>query len=303
MKLALEAENRIATQESRTLDFLLHEFGQLRLNIVHEIVDYPYETITCRDKFALWEEDDVKEKIRSIHPEYKFDIAKSLLLQYQKENQNHYILACTLSSKKVDLNELRVEFGLSRAEAESLAYKNIDEETLLSTTGSKRGEITPLLAEKKLDNLEGIYFTRDLMIDALNNTKLYDFPLTLQRSLFVNAANLFYFLQRRNSKYKTSSDLQGGTPFEAIQWKVKEVAHAGYPYIFTGTEVSFRGQEYLIKNPRQDYGCIALPFSRDNEGKHIFEHNEMKTQRVMLPINYKVLLERYWLGHPLERKE
>ncbi|MDP3734709.1 MAG: hypothetical protein Q8R37_05765 [Nanoarchaeota archaeon] len=297
MKAVVEVENTIAA-EVRTLDSLLQEFERQRLNLVYEIVDYPSETITCREKFVLWEEHKITEKIRSSHPEYRFDIAKSLLVQFQKGNQNQYILACTLSSKKVDFNELRVEFGLSREEAESLAYKNIDEADLLSITGSRRGEITPLLAEEKLDNLEGVYFTRDLMIDAMNNpTKLYDFPLTLQRSLFVNAATVFYFLQRRNSKYTTSSDLQGGAPFEVIQWKVKKVTNAGYPYIFTGSEVSFRGQEYLIKNPRQDHGCIALPFSRTKQGAKVFENHGSKTQRVLLPINYGVVLKSYLHTH------
>lgn len=282
-------------QEYCSIDSIIKNLE--RLQIVHDVVDYPYETITCKQKFALWEEDGIRDKIRSHHgSHYHVDIVKSLLLRYQRENQEHYIIACTLASQKVDFNELRVEFGLSRHEAESLNYQSLDESVFMSQTGCRRGEITPLIAEDKQDNVDGIYFTRDLMIDAMDHPhKLYDFPLDLQQSLFVNAANLFYFLRPRSNKYRTSSDLEGVVPFEVIRWNVKEVVpeKSGYPFIFTDTEIEFREQEYRLKNPRKNGGCIALPFSRTKEGSIVFENHGMKIQRVVLPINYEILLNSY----------
>lgn len=255
----------------------------------YELVQYPQETVSCREKEKLWKEMDMRQSLASrLGHRVPLGIMKSMIMRYQREGEERYIVACTLPDKLVDTKELRVEFGLSGDEYRSLTHRDIDDISLLLITGRDRGEIGPLITDRKMSGIEGVYFAEDLMQDAEQHpTKLYDVPLTKEHSILVNAQDLFSVLRKQSEKYRTNSAREGNVPFEVLEWKAKEVdpREAGVRYLFTGTSVRFRGREYELRNPPKEVGCVALPIPKEEDG--------MRTQRAVLPISYTMLEQRY----------
>lgn len=264
--------NSLETQESR-----------------YQLIQYQRETVSCRQKERLWEEMDLKKGLAfHLGKPIPLGMMKSIVMKYEREGEERYIVACTLADKLVDAKELRVEFGLSGAEYKTLTHQGIDDISLLLLTGKEKGEIGPLMIDRKLSAIEGVYFAEDLMQDAEKHpSKLYDVPLTKQHSLFVNAHDLFQVLRQRNQKYRANSAREGNIPLEVTDWKVRDVVleRAGVSHLFTGTKVRFRGQDYMIKNPPKEAGCIALPIPLEADG--------IRNQRVVLPISYSMMEERY----------
>ena len=268
--------------------------------------EYPYEIPSYAEKLNYWKSNGSKDQ--SPH----LGMIKTILFAYQRDGQENYILASTLGQKKIDLSELAAELGLSAAEADTLDH-NIDDATIEKVTGRKRGAVSPFAP--KLEVVEAIYFSRDLLEDLTENPlKEYDIPLSLTASIFVKGADLYTFL-RQNLTYKlpafqepaelTETGLVIDTiVLEVVDWKVKEVdpSQAGYAHLFAGTRVKYGGQEYEIKNPRhrkegmmrrrKKIDTVALPISRA-EGKVNYEYTERGRKRVLLPIDYETLEKIY----------
>ena len=272
--------------------------------------EYPYEIPSCAEKLKYWKSNGFED--RSPH----LGMIKTILFAYRREGQENYILASTLGQKKIDLSELAAELGLSAAEADTLDH-TIDDATIEKVTGRKRGAVSPFAP--KLDMVETIYFSRELLEDLTENPlKEYDIPLSLTTSIFVKGADLYTFLQQ-NPTYKLPAfqepaGLKETEPvidnivLEVVEWTVKEVdsSQAGYAYLFNGTRVKYGGQEYEIKNPRhrkegmtrrrKKVDTIALPISR-SKGKVNYEYAERGRKRVLLPIDYETLENTYHYQH------
>ena len=272
--------------------------------------EYPYEIPSCAEKLKYWKSNGFED--RSPH----LGMIKTILFAYRREGQENYILASTLGQKKIDLSELAAELGLSAAEADTLDH-TIDDATIEKVTGRKRGAVSPFAP--KLDMVETIYFSRELLEDLTENPlKEYDIPLSLTTSIFVKGADLYTFLQQ-NPTYKIPAfqepaGLKETGPaidniiLEVVEWKVKEVdySQAGYAHLFTGTRVKYCGQEYEIKNPRhrkegidrrrKEIGCIALPITT-KEAKIEYEMTERGRKRIILPIDYETLENAYHYQH------
>ncbi|MEK6900614.1 MAG: hypothetical protein AABX05_05810, partial [Nanoarchaeota archaeon] len=168
-------------------------------------------------------------------------------------------------------------------------------------TGKKRGEVSPILATENLADIDAVYFTRDLIADAVKfSGKRYDFPRSLSESEFFNAADLFGHLAKINPKYRTAAEFEKTSPLQIVRWRVKEVdaVKTGYRFLFDGTIVNYRGRDYEIKNPRmkkegvlrrrKQINCMAMPLSYTPSGiKH--EYTERGRKRVFLPISYETL--------------
>ena len=278
-------------QNTREYSTLVHNVldGLQKKGSRYQLVQYPQETVSCREKERLWQAMDMRNDLAShLGHRAPLGMVKSIVMKYQREGEEKYIVACTLPDKLVDPKELRVEFGLSREEYKSLTHQRIDDISLLLLTGRERGEIGPLMIDKKMSEVEEVYFAEDLMADAQRfPTKLYDVPLTKEHSLLVNAAHLFQVLREINPKYRTNSAREENVPLKVLEWKVRDVdqARAGVPHLFTGTTVRFRDREYVIKNPPKEAGCVALPIPLEVDG--------IRNQRVVLPISYRMLEERY----------
>ncbi len=284
---ALEEVSQNTREYSALIKNILGELREQQSR--YQLVQYPQETVSCRQKERLWQEMDMKNNLAShLGHRVPLGMVKSIVMRYQRESEEKYIVVCTLPDKLVDPKELRVEFGLSAGEYKSLTHQGIDDISLLLLTGKQRGEIGPVMIDRKMSEIDGVYFAEDLMADAQRfSTKLYDIPLTKEHSLLANAQDLFQVLRQRNSKYRTNSAREENVPLEILAWKVRDVDQdrAGVTHLFSGTKVRFREKEYMIKNPPQEAECVALPIPFESEG--------MRNQRVVLPISYKMLEEKY----------
>ena len=251
------------------------------------LVEYPHETTTCNQKYELWNEIGFRKRIKR-DADAKVDIMKTVVFRYQKNGDYHYIVASTAGNKRVHTHELRVEFGLSREEAKTLTHLGIDEVTLFLVTGTEKGSVSPLLPETRLRRVDGVYFTRDLMDDAiLHPEKLYDIPLGLTNSLLVNAAGLYGILRNISQNYRRSLAYEKEVPLEILKWEVQKLdtVKSGVQYNFTNTIVRFQGRDYLLKSPRKSAHCMALPLPIEQSGE--------KTDRVILPLSYDQLVAKY----------
>ena len=245
-------------------------------NIEYKLVAHPEETITAREKAQSLRREGIvgagiiKSVVFRYNPDNRDDQKSS-----NEESKPKYIVASTLGGARVKESELRVEFGLSQQEAESLTLDGIALETV---TGKRRGEIGPLIPFDHVDTEKidlSIYFTRDLMREAQSNPrKLYDVPLNLRESLLITPANLWKVLHEKSPKYHTASEFEEQIPFEIIKTRIEPRPDGPY---FAGTQVRFRGRDYELKHPGKS-SCIAfpLPFESDDRGR----------VRVRLPLGY-----------------
>ena len=238
--------------------------------IKYKLVVHPEETITAREKAQSLRREGIvgagiiKSVVFRYNPDNRDDQKSS-----NEESKPKYIVASTLGGARVKESELRVEFGLSQQEADSLTLDGI---ALEAVTGKRRGEIGPLIPP---EHVEGIYFTRDLMREAQSNPrKLYDVPLTLQESLLIAPSDLWGVLHKKSSKYRTVLEFEEQIPFEIIKTRIEPRPDGPY---FAGTQVRFRGRDYELKHPGKS-SCIAfpLPFESDDRGR----------VRVRLPLGY-----------------
>lgn len=251
------------------------------------LYQYDRETTTCSEKEKMWKEQGFQKQFPS-----GLGMIKSVLFKYAREGEERYILACTTSNKTIDLGELRVEFGLSGSESRTLTHRGIDETDLTGIVGQELGEVSPLLVKPNVEELDGIYFTADLMTEARGSPqKMYDVPLTHEAALLANAADLFSVLRDRSSKYRTDPKIEiqlygMDALLKVTEWKVQEDKdpHSEREFRFDGTVVKFRGQEYVIKNPRSKECIATIPRERNEEGL---------SRRVMLPIDYGTMARFY----------
>ncbi|HLD79716.1 MAG TPA: hypothetical protein VJA18_04090 [Candidatus Nanoarchaeia archaeon] len=265
------------------------------------VVQYFDETITCLDKLRFWEETGFKKDFArecKIAPD-NIGMIKTILFSYLSGGQEKYFLVSTLAEKRIDFNEVRVELGLSTEEAQTLDYKAGDA-TLEAITGKKRGAVSPLLDPEYLHKVSAVYFTRDLMDDATKcPEKRYDVPRSRSISEFWHGVALFTLLRQRSSQYKTAGDFE--KELQVTAWKVKKIdqERAGYNFLFGGTIVKYRGQEYQLTNPpmrkegfdrkRKELGCAAFPISRTEDGTIEYEYTDRGKKRLILPIPYELL--------------
>jgi hypothetical protein len=219
-------------------------------------------------------------------------IMKSVVFRYMKNgSEPHFIIACTSGRERVSPHELMAEFGLSKGESDTLDHR-MSSYHMFEATGRWKGEIGPIVADEKLERLDGIYFTNSLMRRSLKEPKkAFDIPYRMDRSMMVRATHLFEVLKQRSSKYRTWSAFEGDVPFEVLEWKVREGERKnGVDYLFAGTTVSYRGREYVIRNPRKGHPgydrrahCYGMPVS---DGARLLGH-------VPLPISYQDLESRF----------
>ncbi|MDP3698524.1 MAG: hypothetical protein Q8R47_02970 [Nanoarchaeota archaeon] len=270
-------------------------------NLGSIVIEYFADTVTCVDKLRFWKEIDFKKKFAAecgIKPE-DVGMVKTMLFSYLQEGREHYFLASTLAEKQIDYHELRVELGLSGAEAQSI-NRTLSDSTIEAVLGKKRGAVSPLLIPEYLQKLDAIYFTRDLMDDAAQFPgKKYDLPRSVTVSEFWNAATLFNLLQQKSPRYKRSGSFE--KEMGIATWKVKKIDQekAGYSYLFGGTTITYRGQEYQLTNPpmkregvdrkRKQIMCTAFPISQTAEWKIQYEYTDQGKKRVLLPITYEHL--------------
>lgn len=260
-----------------------------------ETQNYNTELHTCAEKYDYWRNNGLRDRAD------RLGIIKTVLFTSRRDRKDQYLLASTLAEKQVNLNELRVELGLSGAEAQSLHTK-IDDPTIEAVIGMKRGAISPFVSDDKKSGVT-MYITRDLVKDlCANPEKKYDLPLSLTRSALVVASELYLFLAG-DDRYRLPGECEE-LPLEVKQWRRKKIdtEKAGYSYLFVGTKVQYRGQEYELKNPRlkkegvdrrrTEIGCLALPITR-KDGKIEYEMTERGRKRVMLPVDYETLEDIY----------
>lgn len=251
---------------------------------------YSAPTRRVWEKQRMWKNDKFAQEMKHNHG-VDIDILKSILFRYSSENGPKYIIANTLAGHRVDQGELRVELGLNRMEAESLAPAATHEE-LIFKAFALEGCVRPIVPWSKLDGLVGIYFTRDLLSDATKNPhKVYDIAMTLDSSIFVNAFSLWGTLRQIHRVYRGPSDLEAGElPLSIESWKNRQcdLQSAGVPSDFSGTVVTFRGQPYVIWNPRKKGLTLARPGPLERNGERM--------QRVMLPFGYNTLFKMYHNG-------
>ncbi len=249
-------------------DEIITELGQRKIK--YKLVVHPEETITAREKEQSLRRNGILGA----------GIIKSVVFRYNHSENNEdslpkYIVASTLGTARVKKSELRVEFGLSQLETESLTLDGI---ALEAVTGKRRGEIGPLIPP---EHVEGIYFTRDLIKDAQRNPgRLYDVPLTLQESLLIAPSDLWRVLHERSPKYRIASEFEEHILFEVTKPKIEQRPDGPY---FAGTQLRFRGRDYEIKHPGKS-SCIAFPLPK--------EYDDRGRARVSLPIGYGALRER-----------
>ena len=149
------------------------------------VLEHPQETVGCYEKAGLL----------PAHPAVgraavKTGVMKSIVLGYERTDGTKYVMVCTRGDRRVDLMEVRVELGLTRAETASLCSR-VDEATLESVTGQKRGAIGPLLIPDALERLEAVYFARDLLVQSGRyDTLVHDVPLSLTSSVLFRAQEL-----------------------------------------------------------------------------------------------------------------
>ena len=117
------------------------------------LVKYDRETTTCKDKEEMWKEQGVQAQFP-----LGLGMVKSILLKYVHKGNERYILACTTSDTKVNLDELRREFRLSHAESRTLTHRGIEEIDLVGIVGQSVGEVGPLLINPQIEELDGIYW-------------------------------------------------------------------------------------------------------------------------------------------------
>ncbi len=269
------------------------------------LVEYFSDTTTCLDKLRFWKEIDFKRKLAAecnFKPEH-LGMVKTILFSYLSDDREHHFLVSTLAEKQVDYDEVRVELGMSGEEAQSLKHK-LSDTTIEAITGKKRGAISPLLDAEHLHKIETIYFTHDLMRDALKHPeKRYDLPRSLSISEFWNAATLLKYLQQKSSQYRTAGDFENELSLKvaAKDWKIKKIdlEKAGYSYLFGGTTVSYQAQTWRLPTPpmtkdgvdrkRKEIACIAFPVSRTEKGMISYEYTERGRKRLILPITYESL--------------
>jgi len=235
----------------------------------------------------MWNEQGVQTQFPS-----GLGMIKSILLRYVHKGDERYILACTTSDKNVDLNELRREFRLSETEFRTLTHRGIDETDLVGIVGHSVGEVGPLLVNPKVEELDGIYFTPHLISEAIGSPqKVYDVPLSHESALLVNAVDLFSVLREKSRKYRTDPKIEIklygiDSLLKVTEWKVQEDKdpHSEREFRFDGTRVRFRGQEYVIRNPRSKECIATVPREQNEEGL---------SQRVMLPVDYGIMVRLY----------
>lgn len=262
---------------------------------------YPRSFSSCAAKLEYWRSNGLRNQL------YELEMIKTILFSFQREGQEKYILASTLGQERIDLNELRVELGLSGPEATTISY-DIDDDTIKAVTGKRRGAVSPFVTNENID----IYFCRDLLRDMRADSKSYDIPLSLKSSVFLKAADLYALVKKNN--YEVPGEFEDALPLEITDLKVKSVdaSRAGYALQFAGTQVRYRGQEYEIKNPRmkkeetprrrKEIGTIALPLTKI-EGKVEYEMTERGRKRVLLPLDYETLENAYLnQGHLFQRR-
>jgi len=266
------------------------------------VILYFAETATCIDKAKLWEQIGFKKNIaRDLKVEPKnIGMVKTILFSYLRENQERYFLVSTLAERKVDYNEIRVELGLSGQQTQTITHK-ISDATLESITGKKRGAVSPLLDQEYLAKIDAVYFTHDLMDDAARNPeKKYDLPRSPSVSEFWNAARLFDLLRSKSPKYKSAGEVE--TELKILDLKYKQIPQtAGYEFLFRGTTVEYRGQQYQITNPplkkegidrrRKQIGCTAFPIARSENGTINYEYTERGRKRLILPLTFEILAQ------------
>ena len=251
------------------------------------LVQYGHETTSCKEKEQMWDRECFQTQFPS-----ELGMVKSMLFRYARKADERYILACTTSDTNVNLKELSEEFRLSGAESRTLTHKGIDEKDLIGIVGLYVGEVGPLLVNPRVEELDGVYFTSHLMSEALSSPKkVYDIPLSHESALLVNAVDLFSVLRARSRKYCTNPKIEiqlygMDVLLKVTEWKVQEDKdpHSDKEFRFDGTKVIFRGEEYVIKNPRKSE-CIATIPGKENE--------EGLSQRVMLPVDYGTMTRLY----------
>jgi len=279
-------------QSTQTIEYTLED--KLR---TFPRIDYGIETVTCGQKYQLW------ERIGFTRAE---DMIKSVLIAYQKGRQERHILVCTTGKSEIDFREVAYELSLSDEEAETLTARLFDYE-IEEITGKKRGEVSPLIEESRLEGLEVVYFTRELMRIS---DKIYDVPLSLRESVLVSAADLFSILKERSSKYKTFShdgsyrfkddkkpDTADDFKFSVLDgWR--KVRKEGEKFSFYGTKIIHGSDTYILKQPRtkktdsksKKEGCIAVLL--DEDGKKV-KREDGREYRTILPVSYGLVEQMY----------
>ncbi len=260
--------------------------------------------LACADKIRLWEKIDFKRKLAiecGIRPE-DIGMIKTMLFSYLHQDKEKYLLVSTLAEKQVDYDEMRVELGLSGEEVHSIKHK-LNDETIESISGRKRGAVSPLLEPEYLHKIEAVYFTHDLLKDAAKfPEKIYDVPRSFSVSEFWNAEALFNSLRQKSAKYKTAGDFETELEISELRKKELDPAKAGYQFLFGGTIIKYRGQEYQITNPpmrkeevprhdrkRKQILCTAFPIARTAEENITYEYTERGRKRLLLPLSYEIL--------------
>ena len=259
-------------------------------------VDYGVETRTCKEKYDLWEREGFSEAK---------DMIKSVLIAYQKGDQEHYIIACTTGRSRIDFAEIAYELSLSKQEAETFSTR-LEPYEVEEITGKRVGEVSPLIDVKKLEKIDAVYFTRELMWSA---ERTYDVPLSLSKAILISAKELFQILSQKSAKYKTYSH-QGSYNIKREQEHLPEtdfsfevidnwqkVKPKDSKLSFIGTKISYDGLTYVLKQPRtkkegsrsKRVGCIATLLD-DDRIKH---REDGRIHRVVLPISYEEMETRY----------